>query len=115
MIPMTTVLITGANRGLGLEFTGQSVAKEWRVLAACRNPDEAKELHNVASKSYGKVTIHRLDVKDFKQIDALAHELRGQPIDVLLNNAGVYGPQGVHLGQMDYAAWEEVLKVNTLA
>jgi NAD(P)-dependent dehydrogenase (short-subunit alcohol dehydrogenase family) len=112
---MTTALITGANRGLGLEFTRQGIAKEWRIFACCRNPGEAKELHDVAAMSHGQVTVHRLDVKDFKQIDNLAQEFRDQPIDILLNNAGVYGPQGLHLGQMDYAAWEEVLKVNTLA
>jgi NAD(P)-dependent dehydrogenase (short-subunit alcohol dehydrogenase family) len=112
---MTTALITGANRGLGLEFTRQGVAKEWRIFAGCRNPGEAKELQDVAAKSHGQVTVHRLDVKDFKQIETLAQELCEQPIDLLLNNAGVYGPQSIHLGHMDYTAWEEVLRVNTLA
>lgn len=112
---MTTMLITGANRGLGLEFTKQASAMGWRVFACCRNPGEAADLQAVAAGSQGKVSLHRVDVKDFQQIDALAKELRDQPIDILLNNAGVYGPKSMRPGKMDYPAWEEVLKVNTLA
>jgi NAD(P)-dependent dehydrogenase (short-subunit alcohol dehydrogenase family) len=108
---MPSVLITGANRGLGLEFARQYVADGWRVFACCRDPDRAAELGALA----GQVSLHRLDVGDHAHIDRLAAELAGEPIDVLLNNAGVYGPNKMFLGQVDYAAWRDVLEVNTLA
>ena len=107
---MPTVLITGANRGLGLEFARQYAARGWAVLACCRAPAEARELTAIRGAE-----VHALDVRDLDAIAALARTLKGRPIDVLLNNAGVYGPQKMTLGRIDYAAWQEVLAVNTLA
>jgi NAD(P)-dependent dehydrogenase (short-subunit alcohol dehydrogenase family) len=112
---MTTTLITGANRGLGLEFVRQYAAAGWRVFACCRTPDEAAALKALAGPAGGRVSLHALDVADRGQIDRLGAELRGQPIDLLLNNAGVYGPPKMRLGEIDYAKWLEVLEVNTLA
>lgn len=112
---MSGVLVTGANRGLGLEFARQYAAAGWRVFACCRKPADAAGLQAVASPSQGRVTVHALDVADHSQIDRLAAELRGQPIDVLLNNAGVYGPNKMFLGQIDYRTWAEVFAVNTMA
>src|SRR5262249_293282 len=116
---MPTVLITGANRGLGLEFTRQYAADGWQVIAATRNPAEAVELNEIAGK--GSVIVHPLDVSDFGTIDALASRLKGTAIDVLLNNAGVIGPRtfendlGQSFGHMNYAVWADVLRVNTMA
>ncbi len=107
---MPTVLLTGANRGLGLEFARQYAGRGWRVLACCRDPEKANELNAVT----GDIAVHRLDVRDHDGIAALARELRGTAIDVLLNNAGVYGPNRMHLGRIDYAAWADVLAVNVL-
>jgi NAD(P)-dependent dehydrogenase (short-subunit alcohol dehydrogenase family) len=107
---MPTVLITGANRGLGLEFARQYAARGWAILACCRAPAEARELAAIRGAE-----VHALDVRDLDAIAALARTLKGRPIDVLLNNAGVYGPQKMTLGRIDYAAWQEVLAVNTLA
>jgi NAD(P)-dependent dehydrogenase (short-subunit alcohol dehydrogenase family) len=112
---MASVLVTGANRGLGLEFVRQYAADGWRVFACCRDPQAASELRDLAGPAGGRVSLHRLDVADRSQIDALARELKDEPLDVLLNNAGVYGPDKVALGRIDYAAWEHVLAVNTLA
>ncbi|MEX2643177.1 MAG: SDR family oxidoreductase [Acetobacterales bacterium] len=107
---MPTVLVTGANRGLGLEFVRQYAADGWRAHACCRKPDDAAELKAVE----GDVRIHALDVGDFESIQALAGELSGEALDVLLSNAGIYGPSQ-SLGDINYGGWERVLRVNTLA
>jgi NAD(P)-dependent dehydrogenase (short-subunit alcohol dehydrogenase family) len=112
---MTSILITGANRGLGLEFVRQCNAAGWRVFACCRNPVQADALKAIAADSEERVSLHRLEVGDLAQIESLARDLRDEPIDVLLNNAGIYGPQNARFGQTDYRAWAEVLAVNVMA
>ena len=112
---MTSILITGANRGLGLEFVRQCNAAGWRVLACCREPVQADDLKKIAAESNERVSLHRLDVGDLKQIEALGRDLRDESIDILLNNAGIYGPQNSTFGHIDYRAWAEVLAVNVLA
>ncbi|MCW5620038.1 MAG: SDR family oxidoreductase [Burkholderiales bacterium] len=111
---MPTTLITGANRGLGLEFVRQYAEAGWRVLACCRDPKAAADLTDLAGGSGGRVTVHALDVTDPARAAALAAELDGEAIDLLLNNAGVYEREGP-LGQLDLAAWERSFRVNTLA
>ena len=107
---MSTVLITGANRGIGLEFARQYAEAGYRVHAACRAPGSAGAL---ASLGNG-VKLHKLDVTDHAGIEALAAGLRNEAIDILINNAGIYGDRQ-ELGKIDYAAWQEVMRVNTLA
>jgi NAD(P)-dependent dehydrogenase (short-subunit alcohol dehydrogenase family) len=111
---MPTTLITGANRGLGLEFARQYAARGWQVYATCRDPDSASELRRLADASNHTVQIMALDVTDLASIKAAATELKGQPIDLLLNNAGVGGPRSQKIGNIDYEAWANVLDVNTL-
>jgi NAD(P)-dependent dehydrogenase (short-subunit alcohol dehydrogenase family) len=112
---MATVLITGANRGLGLEFCRQYAEAGWRVLACCRDPERAAELRSLASQQ-GAVSVHRLDVDRFEQIDALSRELAGQAIDVLLNNAGIYGgAEHNRFGSLDYELWTQVFRTNVQA
>ena len=107
------VLITGANRGIGLEFARQYAADGWHVIACCREPINATELNTMAANSVGMVTVHRLDVTNFNQIEMLAKSLAGQSIDILINNAGYY-PDSV-FGSIDYAEWDKAFHINTMA
>jgi NAD(P)-dependent dehydrogenase (short-subunit alcohol dehydrogenase family) len=105
-----TVLITGASRGLGLEFARQYAADGWRVIGCCRAPDEASEL-----KSLGrKVEVRALDVASQDSIQHLAKALAGTPIDVLINNAGIHGDRRA-FGETDVALWKKTFEVNTIA
>lgn len=108
---MPTVLITGANRGIGLEFARQYAADGWRVIAACRDPKKAAGLAQLS----GWIETVELDVADFDRVRALARDLAGQAIDVLVNNAGVYGPRETTPGEVDAEAWARVLRVNAIA
>ncbi|SDW83130.1 SDR family oxidoreductase [Nitrosomonas oligotropha] len=113
---MRTMLITGANRGIGLEFVRQYAADGWRVVACCRKPAAAEALNRLAAQYPDQITVHALDVIDHAQIDQLAQTLSEQPIDLLINNAGVYPPaRGDALGETDYAAWQQAFAVNTMA
>ncbi|NOQ16647.1 MAG: SDR family NAD(P)-dependent oxidoreductase [Methyloprofundus sp.] len=113
---MQTVLITGANRGLGLEFCQQYAQQGWRVLACCRKPDEASALQQLATEYTDSVQVLALDVVDHAQIDALAIQLHDISIDVLISNAGVYGDTFGHgFGQLDYQNWRATFEINVLA
>jgi NAD(P)-dependent dehydrogenase (short-subunit alcohol dehydrogenase family) len=111
---MPSTLITGANRGLGLEFARQYLADGWQVYAACRDPNSAPELRRLAEASGHKLRILALDVTDPASIKAAALELDGQAIDLLLNNAGIGGARGQTIGNIDYDAWAKVLDANTM-
>lgn len=104
---MPAALITGANRGIGLEFVRQYVADGWRVFACCRNPQAADAL-----KAFdGDIHVHALDVSDFDAIKALA-EIIDEPVDLVVANAGMGGRGAGEFGALDYDAWKQVLDVN---
>ncbi|MFK7992941.1 MAG: SDR family oxidoreductase [Granulosicoccus sp.] len=107
---MTTYLITGANRGIGLEMTRKALASGHRVVATCRNPTAAEELCALG----GSLDVHRLDVTDEAQTTALAEKLASLTFDVLVNNAGV---MAVHqsIGDMDYHEWMTSFSINAIA
>lgn len=113
---MYTALITGANRGIGLELTRQYAMDGWRVLACCRNPDKADALKQLTAQYPGQVQIRTLEVADFSQVETLSKTLAHETIDVLINNAGVY-PQAdaKGFGHTDYAEWMHAFQVNTMA
>ena len=109
-----TVLITGANRGLGLEFARLYAAQGWQVIASCRNPDAAADLQALA-RQHTQVAIETLDVTSDAQVAALAEKYSDQPIDVLLNNAGIYGTLAKQtLGQFDFEEAKRVIDINAL-
>ncbi len=107
---MPTLLITGANRGIGLALLRSFAADGWRIHACCRQPDKAKALKAVE----GDIRLHRVDVTDGLRVAGLARNLADEAIDLLINNAGIYGPR-TGFGGTDYDDWLKVLAVNTLA
>jgi len=111
-----TVLITGANRGIGLEYVRQYAARGWNVIATARRPEEATELNALAAAN-PRVVVEKLDVTDFAQVDALAAKYRDRPIDILVNNAGITGkPTDQYFGKSsNWEVFEAVLKTNTIA
>ena len=108
---MPTCLITGANRGIGLEFARQYLADGWHVIATCRHPEKAEALRSLT----GNIEIHALDVLEFARIDNFAKSFAPIGIDLLINNAGVYGPRIVTYDMIDYDSWLEVFRVNVMA
>jgi NAD(P)-dependent dehydrogenase (short-subunit alcohol dehydrogenase family) len=110
-----SILISGANRGIGLELVRQYAVAGWRVYAACRKPEAARELNDLAQRSAGAVSVHPLDVTNQAQRAALAAALGDSPVDILFNNAAVYGPQQQEFGENDEQAWLDALRINSIA
>ncbi len=111
-----TVLITGANRGIGLEFAKQYAAKGWRVIATHRR-DETPETLATLSDSYpGMIDVERMDVGDLAMIDEVAEKYQGQPIDILLNNAGIVGAIDLQkeqmFGTLDHSLFDTFMRTN---
>lgn len=105
---MATILITGANRGLGLGMARHAAARGHTVIGTARNPEQANELRAVTEQ------VEQLDTGDAASIDALAERLRDQPIDILVNNAGIFPHPSDDITDLDTAALEQVIRVNTL-
>ena len=113
---MPNILITGANRGIGLELTRQYAADGWNIFACCRSPENAYDLNKLAAKAKGAIQLCVLDVNNDAQRAALAAQLRDLPIDILLNNAGVlkrWDNQSFGVTQTD--DWLDVMRTNVIA
>jgi NAD(P)-dependent dehydrogenase (short-subunit alcohol dehydrogenase family) len=114
---MRTAMVTGTSRGLGLEFVRQYAAEGWRVFALARSSTAPLEELRLRHR---QVAVYPLDVCDHRQIEHLGRQLKGESIDVLINNAGVYGnvpfsDEGLvaqSFGHMDYQDWERTLRIN---
>lgn len=106
---MPTTLIVGANRGIGLGLAQRFVAEGWTVHGTARRPGEAEALGAAGA------TVHPLDVTDEGSVRDLAGALQGTAIDVLVHNAGIYGPRGYDYDALDFDTWEQVMRVNALA
>jgi len=112
--PVPTVLITGANRGIGLEFTRQYAARGWNVIATTRNPEAATALKQLAADR-PNVTIDRLDITRDSDVTALAAKYRGRLIDLLVNNAALLdGLDRQLLGELDYELFSRTFDVNAI-
>ena len=105
--PARTVLVTGANRGLGLEFARQYREAGWQVIGTARDPDDAGELEAL------DVRVVQLDVADPASVDRMAAELANQPIDLLINNAGIF-PRVGKIDEIDFDDYSRTLAVNTV-
>lgn len=105
---MSSILITGAGRGLGLELARQYAADGWQVIGTVRDEAAKKRLEKLGAEA------HTLDVADFRKARELAGRLKGKALDILFCNAGITGKRGMALGSFDYESWEEVLRVNLL-
>ena len=109
-----TVLITGSNRGIGLEIARIYAERGWHVLATARKPDAADDLKAIRA-DYPNLKIVRLDVTDHERIDELATEYAGRPIDILINNAGISGGhENAKFGEMDFDVYHQVHQVNVI-
>jgi NAD(P)-dependent dehydrogenase (short-subunit alcohol dehydrogenase family) len=111
-----TVLITGSNRGIGLEFAKQYAERGWHVIATARKPEKAEALNTLAGK-HDNIVIEQLDVTDFERVDRLAEQYADTPIDLLLHNAGISGGSETQMfsKNMDYDVFAKVLEVNAIA
>lgn len=111
---MKRVLITGSNRGIGLEFTRQYLEAGYRVYATCRIPAEAHALQ-MLTKLHDRLSIHRFDITVQEDLSNISQELKDVAIDILINNAGVYfkkRDQGINC--IHYDNWRRTFEVNTL-
>ena len=105
------VLITGANRCLGLEFAKQYAKDGYEVIACSRKINKKDDLHKLQA-NFKNISIYKLDVANFSSVDQLAKSLR-KPIDILINNAGIYPDSSID--HIDYKIWLDAFKINTLA
>ena len=112
-------LVTGANRGLGLEFTKQILQAGNNVYAACRNINDIEDLDLLFADYKDKLIVVNLDINDHNSILSLSEKLKDTSIDVMINNAGTIGPLPYfentfkqHYGTIDYDVWSDVFKTN---
>jgi NAD(P)-dependent dehydrogenase (short-subunit alcohol dehydrogenase family) len=107
-----TVLVTGSNRGIGLEFVKQYAAEGWTVIATARDLKDAKDLEALAAKNKN-ISLKQLDIINEDSVAALAKDLKGVPIDLLINNAGVLGDiPSQTFGGYKLSVFQQVMNVN---
>jgi len=114
MSSLGTILITGSNRGIGLEFVKQYSSRNWDVIATCRNTSQAEELIEL-SKNHDNLDLMNLDITNQESVQEVANKLDGKPIDILINNAAYLGaPDPQKFGQIDYSMFTESFEVNAI-
>ena len=119
---MPTVMVTGANRGIGYEHVAQYAQKKWKVIACTRQPEKAIDLLQLQDKYGANFIIEELEVTNHNQVDDLSQKYSNTAIDILINNAGTGGPDGMpgamdyqKIDNMNYQIWRDILEVNLLA
>lgn len=110
---MATVLITGTNRGIGLEFVKQFIDRGDSVIALCRNLEAAEELQSL-NVEHQNLSLLEIDVAAVESLQYLSAQLGSEAVDVFINNAGVYGPKGVQFGNVEASDWLDVFNINTV-
>ncbi len=109
-----SILITGTNRGIGLEFVKHYLKNNEKVIATCRNRNSAKDLLELKNTT-SNLSLLELDVSKPNSIDEFTSKIADQPIDTFINNAGVFGPRNIEFGNFNAKEWLDVFKVNTIA
>jgi len=112
---MKTVLITGANRGIGLEHAARYAAAGATVYTGVRDAAKAEDLQKLAKQYPGRVVLFDYDAADAKAPAAAKAALKGTPVDLLFVNAGVYGDRKQQLGGIDPVDFANTLAINTIA
>ena len=112
---MPTLLITGANRGLGLELCKQFLQSDWKIIATCRNPDNATRLSVLVDKYPELLSVYALEVSNIEQITELKTQIGETHIDILLNNAGVYAAESGEFGTSNTEAWLDAFNINVIS
>ena len=114
---MPSILITGANRGIGLGLCRECLSQGWTVHATCRQPEKSRHLLALQhDKKYtSQLSVYPLDVRNSEQLESLQAALGNSPVDVLVNNAGVHAKKASQFGHCDEDTWEEAVAVNLLA
>jgi len=105
---VSTILISGAGRGLGLELARQYAEDGWRVIGTVRDAAARQRLEKLGAQA------HIVDLTRLEHVETLAKQLNDEALDVLFCSAGIIGKRGMALGKFDYASWDEVLRVNLL-
>ena len=109
-----SILITGTNRGIGLEFVKHYIKNNEKVIATCRNRNSAKDLLELENTT-NNLSLVELDVSNPNSINNFTSKIAGLPIDTFISNAGVSGPKNIEFGNFDAKEWLDVFNVNTIA
>ncbi len=109
-----SILITGTNRGIGLEFVKHYLKNNEKVIATCRNRNSAKDLLKLENTT-SNLSLLELDVSKPNSIDEFTSKIADQPIDTFINNAGIFGPRNIEFVNFDSKEWLDVFNINTIA
>ena len=109
-----SILITGTNRGIGLEFVKHYLKNNEKVIATCRNRNSAKDLLELENTT-SNLSLVELDVSNPNSINEFTSKIADQPIDTFINNAGVFGPRNIEFGNFNAKEWLDVFNINTIA
>lgn len=111
---MTTILITGANRGIGLEFTKQYLSQNYKVLACCRDSSQAEQLKQLQGDFASELLIIELDLNSEASLQQLKTTLAKAPIDIVINNAAIFKLEDAHY-QLNSKSWQNFFQTNAIA